>query len=275
MYKIALIGYGRWGKTLLPYFKRLFDVKAVFGRSIKKKGIFTNDLAGIFSSDVDAVAIATPIGTHYKIALEALKHNKHVFCEKPLTIEPSLARELDFVATQKGLHLMTNYTYTFSKKLKEIQNDIVNSNKIGKLHTMILTLKRNFENDNVDIYWNLASHMLAVLDMFIDIGNLEFNKTDLVSQKRSVISFAGDIKGRIFVDSDFPDKETEVGFSGDVGTMTCIDLHEREKGLIYAMEYFKGILDGSIDNKTNIARAISVTDVLWGLGKDKEARRIQ
>lgn len=265
MYKIALIGYGYWGKILLPYFDQFFNVRLIFGRSVKKKGRFTNDLNDVFSSGIDAVAIATPIGTHCRIVLDALKHGKHVFCEKPLAIEPSLVRKLNFIAIQKGVHLITDYTYTFSRKLKKIQNDIVNNNKIGKLHTMILTFKRNSGKDDVDIYWNLASHMLAVLDMFVDIRNLKFNKTDLVSQKKGIISFTGNIKGRILVDSDFPDKETEVDFSGDVGMMTCLDLHKKEEGLIYAMEYFKGVLDGSIENKTNIERAIAVTNVLWRL----------
>lgn len=273
MYKVALIGYGRWGKVLLRYLDQFFDIKAVFGRSIKKKGRFTNDLDDIFFSDIDAVAIATPIGMHYEIAWEALKHNKHVFCEKPLAIEPLLAKKLDVLAIQKGLHLVTDYTYTFSKKLDKIKDDM--NNKIGKLRKMMLTIKRNSKNDGVDIYWNLASHMLAVLDMFTDIENLEFNKVDLISQEKGIISFAGDIKGQILVDSKSLNKETEIVFHGDTGLIVCSNLHKKENGLTYAMEYFKGVLDGSIDNKTNVARAISVTDVLWGFEKDNKIRRIQ
>jgi len=275
MYKIALMGYGRWGKTLLPYLERFFDVKAIFGRSIEKKGIFTNDLDDILSSDIDAVAVATPIGTHYKIAWEALKHNKHVFCEKPFTVEPSLARELDFIATQRGLHLVTDYTYTFSRILQNARENIINKKEIGKLRTMRLRLHRKVKKNDFGVYWILASHMLAVLDMFTNIGNLEFNKTDLIPHKKGTISFMGDIRGQILVDSNSSDKKTEVGFSGDSGLMVCSNLHQRENGLTYAMEYFRGVLDGSIGNKTNIARAILVTDILWGFEKDKKIRRMQ
>ena len=230
---------------------------------IEKKGRFTNDLDDIFSSDIDAIVIATPIGTHYKIALEALKHNKHVFCEKPLTTEPSLARELDFVATQKRLHLVTDYTYTFSRKLKKVEDDIIN-NKIGKLRKMMLTLKRNSKNDGIDIYWNLASHMLAVLDIFFNLGNFIFEKMVLASEKEGIISFAGKIEGQILVNSKSLNKETEIVFHGDKNQIICSELH-KEDDLTYAMEYFKGVLDGSLNNKPNIARAISVTDILWGL----------
>ncbi len=264
MYKIALIGYGRWGKILLPYLEQFFDVKAVFGRSIKKEGIFTNDLADIFSSDMDAVVIATPIGTHYKIAWEALKHNKHVFCEKPLTTEPSLARELDFVATQKGLHLVTDYTYTFSKRLQKVREDMIDKNGIGKLQAIRLELKRKVKKNDFGIYWNLASHMLAVLGIFTDIENLKFNKANLVSQKKGVISFMGDIRGQILVESNSSNKETDVSFVCDYGLTICSNLHN-ENDLTYAMEYFKGVLDDNIDNSVNIARAISVTDILWRL----------
>ncbi|GAG03418.1 unnamed protein product, partial [marine sediment metagenome] len=146
-----------------------------------------------------------------------------------------------------------------------IKNDLIKNNKIGKLNKMMLTIKRNSRNDGVDIYWNLASHMLAVLDMFTDIGKLEFNKADLIPQKKGIISFMGNIKGQILVESDSPNKETEVSFCGDAGMMTYGDLHKKEDGLTYAMEYFKGVLGGSVDNKTNIARAILVTDILWRL----------
>lgn len=265
MYKIALIGYGHWGKMLLPYLNRFFNVKIIFSRSIKKEGIFTNDLDDILSSDVDAVVIATPIGAHYKIAWEVLKHNKHVFCEKPLTIKPSLARELDFVATQKGLHLITDYTYAFSRILQNVQENIINKKEIGKLQTMRLSLHRKVKKNDFGVYWILASHMLAVLDMFTDIGNLEFNKTDLIPQKRGIISFMGDIRGQILVDSNFSDKKTEVSFSGDSGLMACSNLHQKENSLTCAMDYFRGVLDGKIDNSINVKRAISVTDVLWRL----------
>ena len=262
MYKIALIGYGRWGKTLLPYLERFFDVKAIFGRSVEKKGIFTNDLDDVFSSDVDAVAIATPIGTHYAIAREALDHNNHVFCEKPLTIHPSSARELSVIANEKGVCLVTDYIYTFSKRLKEIKDDVIGGNEVGKLRKMTLTLKRNSENSGADIYWNLASHMLAVLDMFFSLENLSFERKVLVPEKEGMILFKGEIEGQILVNSKSPSKETEIVFYGDKGEIKYNNIHEAENGLTCVMEYFKGVLDNNIDNSINIKRAISVIDVL-------------
>ena len=267
MYKIALIGYGRWGKILISYLDCFFNVNAVFGRSIKKEGRFTNDLDDIFSSGVNAVVIATPIGTHYEIAWQALKHDKHVFCEKPLTIHPSSARELSIIANEKGLHLVTDYIYTFSKRLKEIKDDLIDNNKIGKLRKMTLTLKRNSENSGVDIYWNLASHMLAVLDTFFSLESLSFERKTLALEKEGIVSFKGKINGQILVNSKSPNKETEIVFRGDGGRFIYNKLHEGN-GLTYSMEYFKGVLDGSINNRTNIARAISVTDILWRLEQE-------
>jgi len=214
--------------------------------------------------NIDAVAIATPISTHYEIAWKALKHNKHVFCEKPLTTEPSLARELDFAATQKGLHLVTDYTYTFSKRL---QKCLVDKNGMGKLRAMRLELKRKVKKNDSGVYWILASHMLAVLDMFTDIENLKFNKAGLVPQKQGVISFTGNIRGQILVDSNSSNKETDVAFVYDYGLTICSNLHE-EDDLTYAMEYFKSVLDGKADNSVNLKRAISVTDILWRLEQE-------
>jgi hypothetical protein len=258
MYKIGLIGYGYWGKILLPYLEQFFDVKIIFGRSIEKKGRFTNDLDSTLSSDIDAVVIATPIGTHYRIVWDALEYNKHVFCEKPLAIEPSMIRELDFIATQKGLHLITDYTYTFSERLRDARK------KIERLQTMKLKLCRKIKENEFGVYWILGSHLLAILDMFADIGDLEFEKTDLIPQEEGIISFTGDINGHILVDLNSPNKETEIGFSSGNGFMMYSNLH-LDDNLLYAIEYFNDVLNGSIDNKANIARSIAVTDTLWRL----------
>jgi len=268
MYSVGLIGYGRWGKTLLPYLEHLFDVKAVFGRSIAREGRFTNNLDDVLSSDTDAVAIATPIGTHYEIARKALSHNKHVFCEKPLATRPSLARELGSIATQKKLHLVTDYTYTFLPKLKKARTEIIENKKSGKLQKTRLALKRKSKNDESDIYWNLASHMLAVLDMFTDIEELKLKAENVTSKQRAVISFTGDTEGRILVDSGSSDKQTRAVFICEHGFTICNNLHGGE-GLRYAMEYFKGVLDGWIDNDINVKTAIAVTDILYSLDKEK------
>lgn len=265
LYNIALIGFGRWGKTLLPYLEEFFNVRLIFGRSVEKRGKFTDSLSDIFSSDIGAVVVATPIGTHYEVARQALMHDKHVFCEKPLAVDPSLARKLDFVATQKGLHLITDYTYVFSRRLWEVQKNIIHKKKMGGLRSVKLRMERKLRKNKFGVYWVLASHMLAVLDMFTDIVSLEFDKTDLVSQERSIISFTGDIKGEIFVDSNSLTKKTEASFFGDLGKIDCTQLHE-EDDLTYAMDYFKNVLDGRVENKANLIRAISVTDVLWKLG---------
>lgn len=268
-YKVALIGYGDWGKMLLYYLDQFFDVKHVFGRSIKKEGRFTNDLEAVWSSDVDAVVVATPIGTHYEIVSQALAYNKNVFCEKPLTTDPSLAIALNAIVKEKGLEIVTDYTYTFSKRLENVQNNIIGIRGIGELRTISLEMNRKTNRNKWGVYWELASHLLAILDMFVDIKTLNFYRVNLADKKKGSILFGGKIGGEIFVDSTTATKETTVVFSGTRGQIVFSHLHDAENNLEYAMRYFRDVLDGKIDNKMNIERAISITDTLKKLDDSK------
>jgi len=267
MYKLALIGYGNWGETLLRYLDRFFDVKYIFGRSLNNEGRFINDLNTVFASDIDAVMIATPIGTHYNIVKRALNCDKHIFCEKPLTTNPALARELEVIVNQKQLHLVTNYTYTFSKRLQNVRDNMIGKKGIGSLKSIRLEMKRMIKGDKFGVYWELASQMLAILDMFIDIRTLRFFKVDASTEEKGTVVFKGNINGSIFVDSVSMSKETEVVFDGDLGQIMLNHLHDAENNLTYAMEYFRDVLDGKIENKMHIARVLSVTNVLSRLSK--------
>ena len=99
---IALIGYGYWGKRLCRYLKeeKGFNLKYVCTRNNDK--IWADE-------SIEAVVIATPIDTHYKIAKMALLMNKHVLCEKPLSLKVEEVLELKKIAEQKNLLLLVPY----------------------------------------------------------------------------------------------------------------------------------------------------------------------
>ena len=66
------------------------------------------------SPDIDAVAIITPVWTHYELAKKALENGKHVFIEKPFTSNSAQAQELIDLAAQKNLKIMVDHTFLFT-----------------------------------------------------------------------------------------------------------------------------------------------------------------
>jgi len=263
MHKIALIGFGNWGKILLPHLRKRFDIVHVYGRSIEPKGIFTNCLDKALDSRAEAVVIATSINTHFDIVREALLRNKHIFCEKPLTTVPQQTKELIAIADSKKLQLVTDYTYTFSKRLLEVQAGLVAGN-IGRLHTVLMTLRRDIRDREAGVYWILASHLMAILGMFIDLSRLKFEKKEYALGQCAHVLFKGEIEGALFVDMAAVNKKTEVILHFDEGRLEFVDLVQ-DDNLGYALEYFDEVLDGKVNNEANLAISSSVADVLWEL----------
>lgn len=259
MRKIALIGYGPWGQTLLPYLKKYFDVVSIFGRSIKRDGLFTNRLNEALADEAEAVIIATPISTHYSIAGAALLRGKHVFCEKPLAMTTKEANELVSLAAFRRLHLVTDYTYTFSKRLQETRENLTG----GKLRSMTASMERNLK-EKENVYWVLASHLVAILGMFTELDKLEFSIVNGSTERSGAVYFTNEIEGTFLVNMEAERRRMELCLYTDRRVLIFNDL-PKDNNLGYAVEYFRDVLDGKEDESTNIKKALSVTAVLQGL----------
>jgi len=298
MKRVALVGYGYWGIKLLQYLKESFDVVCVFGRSLKKEGIFTNRIEDAIVNGIDAVVIATPIDTHYKIAKRALKAGKHVLCEKPLTQSYIQAKELAELAKKENLTLMTEFTYTFSRGLNHAKK-IVNDGNIGPLVAMELSLRYIGRFLNFNVYWLLAPHMLSILDMFVPLDKLTFRKIEIIHGETGAIFFNGSIRGQIFVSINYPHRDSRVVFYGARGTLTYSALESpavssiqyvRKKGLLaerlitkreefcydesnnlrYAVSYFANTLAMPNLHRKNLEQSLRVTSILESLEKQHE-----
>jgi predicted dehydrogenase len=74
------------------------------------------------SPDIDAVAVVTPVWTHYELAKTALENGKHVFVEKPFTSTSAQAEELIELAARKNLQIMVDHTFLFSGAVRKIRS---------------------------------------------------------------------------------------------------------------------------------------------------------
>jgi predicted dehydrogenase len=112
---------------------------------------------------VDAVAIATPISTHYDLAREALSRGKHVFVEKPLAHSAELARKLVELAKREGRTLMTGHTFLYSPPVVRVK-ELIESGTLGALHYLSFSrVNLGLFQKDVDVLWDLAVHDISIL----------------------------------------------------------------------------------------------------------------
>jgi predicted dehydrogenase len=179
MIRIGVIGYGYWGPNIVRNFNGIEGaiVVAVCDLStgmLKKAvknypGIWTttepNDI--LHSPDMDAVAIVTPVFTHYDLAKKALQNGKHIFVEKPFTSTVAQAQELIELAEAQKLKIMVDHTFLFTGAVKKIKQ-LIDDQVLGNLYyfdSMRINLGL-FQHD-VNVVWDLAPHDISVMDYLI------------------------------------------------------------------------------------------------------------
>lgn len=286
--KVALIGCGYWGSKLRRYIEENQDFE--FGYVCNSK----SDLNEVWSDErVSAVVVATPIESHYLLVKESLLHGRHVLAEKPLALRTEECEELRQLASDKKLSLLVEYTWTFSRAIKQAQR-MVGEGKIGKPLGIEMSVRHLGRFKGGSVYWLLGSHMLSVLDMFIPLRELQFERNDLVTydgqiETGSIMFRNNDLKGEIVVSLNYPGKETRIAIYGQEGTMIYdamsqpalqVERYERLKWTIasklprehwayhsdesnnlrYAIEYFFRALKGKV--KSNIDTAVTITRIL-------------
>src|SRR5262249_44091771 len=113
---------------------------------------------------VDAVAIATPVSTHYPLALEALRAGKHVLVEKPLASSSDQCFRLIDEADRRQRVLMVDHTFLYTGAVKKI-HELVANNELGEIYyyDSVRVNLGLFQHD-VNVMWDLAVHDLAILD---------------------------------------------------------------------------------------------------------------
>lgn len=174
MIKTGLIGLGYWGPNLARVlaqaqsseFSAVCDLDATRLNRIVRQypgaRRFT-DLNEFLDSDVEAVLIATPIGTHYEVARRALLAGKHVFVEKPLADTSARAAELSAMAATLGRTLMAGHTFVYSPPVVKIK-ELIDSGALGDVHYLSFSrVNLGLYNKDVDVVWDLAVHDVSIL----------------------------------------------------------------------------------------------------------------
>ena len=179
MIRFGLIGYGYWGPNIARNLRSLNSAELVAicdtnEASLQKAhrdypGVrLTTDCSDLLRSpDIDAIAVITPVWTHFDLAKKALLNGKHIFVEKPFTSTSQQAEELINLAERNGLTIMVDHTFLFTGAVRKIRQ-LIDENAIGKLYyydSMRVNLGL-FQHD-VNVLWDLAPHDLSIVDHLI------------------------------------------------------------------------------------------------------------
>ena len=176
MINIGVIGYGYWGPNVVRNFNGITDAEVVSicdyqQNALKRaKNIYpnTNIISDcreiLFSPRIDAVAIVTPVSTHYDIARQALENGKHIFIEKPFTSSVDQAEKLIELADKKNLKIMVDHTFLFTGAVKKIKQ-LIDDGTIGDLYYFDSTrVNLGLFQKDVNVVWDLAPHDLSIMD---------------------------------------------------------------------------------------------------------------
>ncbi|MBR0930444.1 Gfo/Idh/MocA family oxidoreductase [Bradyrhizobium diazoefficiens] len=177
---IGVVGYGYWGPNIVRNFAlnpatRVVSVSDLSsGRLGAVKQLYPavettsryDDLLN--DTSIDAIAIATPVHTHYELALAALRAGKHVLVEKPLATSAELVTRLIEEADRRGLTLMVDHTFLYTPAVQRIR-ELLQSRELGDIYYYDSTRASLglFQKD-VNVIWDLAVHDISIIHHILD-----------------------------------------------------------------------------------------------------------
>jgi predicted dehydrogenase len=180
MIRVGVIGYGYWGPVVARNFQAadgcqlaaICDANPTAQERARKAfpGVLvTGDAAEIVRSPgIDAVAVITPVWTHFEFAKAALENGKHVFVEKPFTASSAEASQLIDLAASRKLQIMVDHTFLFTGAVRKIRQ-LIDQDVLGKLFYYDSSrINLGLFQHDVNVIWDLAPHDLAIMNYLID-----------------------------------------------------------------------------------------------------------
>ncbi|MBU0484847.1 MAG: Gfo/Idh/MocA family oxidoreductase [Proteobacteria bacterium] len=180
MLNIAVVGCGYWGPNLIRNFMSSSNTNLTWACDLDSARLgnvlrpypgvkLTTEFTDIINdASVDAVAIATPVASHFPLAKACLENGKHVLVEKPLAAKVSQGEELVKLAEKNKLVLMCDHTFCYTGAVRKIK-EVIDSGALGKiLYYDSVRINLGLFQHDVNVIWDLAVHDLAIVDFLLD-----------------------------------------------------------------------------------------------------------
>jgi predicted dehydrogenase len=251
---IAVIGAGYWGPNLARNFRSSPDWNLVavcdldreratrVAESVGGAPVETDLNAVLNDPLVDAVAIATPAGTHARIALAALDAGKHVIVEKPLADRGVDGAQMARRARERGLVLMTDHTYCYTPAVLKMR-ELVAEGALGDiLFVDSVRINLGLIQPDVDVFWDLAPHDLSILDFVLpgglDATSVSAHGSDPLGAGKACVGYltlplARGASAHIHVNWLSPTKIRRMVIGGTARTLVWDDLNPQQRVSVY------------------------------------------
>ena len=268
MINIGVVGCGYWGPKHIRVCHELTGVDLTTVCDLDEKKLeqvriqypnlkTTSNYEEFLENDTDAVIIATPVNTHYRLAKEALLHNKHVMIEKPMTSSSQEALALIELAEKRNLVLMAGHTYEYHPAVDFLRK-VVSSGELGDIYGIEADrLNLGLFRADVNVIWDLAPHDISIILTLINdepisvsargTHHIDPRVCDIAYME---IFFKHGAMGHIHISWLHPRKIRQVTIVGSQKMAVYDDVSETEKVHIYD----KGLTiphDGNGNNNGN------------------------
>jgi len=249
--KIGVIGCGYWGPNLIRNFVEIPDSEMVAVADLDEKRLsfiqsrfpqlkLTRDYHDLFSMGLDAIVVATPPATHFRIAKECLENGIHVLIEKPMTLDSNTALQLIDIAEKRGLTLMVGHTFEYNSAVHALK-EIVQSGELGKIYYIdAARLNLGLFQRNLNVLWDLAPHDISILLFLLEKEPISVSANGMRCAFDSVFDnvymnliFPDNILAHVHVSWIDPCKVRRVTVVGSRKMVVYNDIENNEKIKIY------------------------------------------
>lgn len=180
MVGIGIIGYGYWGPNLVRNFSQVQGARvvAVCDQSPERRAqveqvypavkTYADVRTMLSDTAIDAVAVATPVSSHFALSMQALQAGKHVFVEKPFTANIEQGERLVEEAEKRRLTLMVDHTFVYTSAVRKIK-ELLDNGSLGQLYYYdSVRVNLGLFQSDVNVLWDLAVHDLSIMDYLIE-----------------------------------------------------------------------------------------------------------
>jgi predicted dehydrogenase len=249
---INVIGAGQWGPNLIRNFTNLpqsrvgmvcdVDEKKLENLSLRFPDVTmtTDTQAAISDTSADAVAIITPMSTHYQLAKQGLLAGKDVLVEKPLAQSVQECEELALLAEEKKLILMVGHVFKFNPGIRYVQQ-LIEEGALGRIISLH-AIRTNLGpvRSDANALWDLGAHDLSIFNYWLDAYPLSVTASGLahLSEERedTVVAnyeYPNDIMATIYTSWLHPRKVREITVVGEFKMVVWDDMDLNEPVRIY------------------------------------------
>jgi predicted dehydrogenase len=248
--RVGVIGFGYWGPNIVRNMSETDDVQVGWvadrrqDRLLLAKKRFpqvqvTTDANQVISDPgVDAVAIATPVSTHFELVTQALEAGKHVWVEKPMTPSSAEGARLVELAERRGLVLMVDHTFIYTGAVRKIK-ELVDVGELGDIEYFdSVRINLGLFQHDIDVIWDLAPHDLSILTHIVRdrpkyVSATGSGQNGFTSLAYMTVHYESGFLAHFHVSWLSPVKIRQILIGGSRRMLTYNDLEATEKVRVY------------------------------------------